>query len=196
MKNQIKTWKTARTNRKTYSYEQSLGQDQILFPGKIDISTGYVVTAEDIKCLHSMDDAETYNNAKNIIPKFQAWQKSGIEAWIAEHPGERPPKNAVVSLDDMLADQNGSDYDQDKGGAIGRASLQAYQAEIYGNPMVERMREIVMEMGEEYWKLYVWHTIKGYTFEEIGLAIGKGTSTVGDRFKKITETIKSKLYVK
>ena len=57
------------------------------------------------------------------------------------------------------------------------------------------MREVVMEMGESYWRLYDLHTIKGYTFEEVASIVGSSRSTEHERYKKIMEAIKSKMYV-
>jgi len=65
--------------------------------------------------------------------------------------------------------------------------------EEIGNPLVERMREIVMEMGVKYWRLYVLYTIKKYTFEEIGKLEGVSKMAISKRFDKIVERIKVKL---
>lgn len=37
------------------------------------------VTAEHIKLLHALDDAEVYNNIKNSKPSIQEWEKPAIE---------------------------------------------------------------------------------------------------------------------
>ena len=71
----------------------------------------------------------------------------------------------------------------------------AYEMEENGNKMVEKMRCIVMEMGEKYWNIYTQHIIEGRTFVEIALALGIGTTTVKDHFKKITRMIECKLSV-
>ena len=191
----MKTKKTAWNNRKVYVYENSMGKPDRIYAGMVDKETGYVFTEEDVRRLHAMDDAEVYNNRKNSKPKVQAWEEAGIEAWKEDHPGEGMPCRDVLSLDDLLDNEDGGDSTEDKGGVIGRASMIAYEMEENGNKMVEKMRCIVMEMGEKYWNIYTQHIIEGRTFVEIALALGIGTTTVKDHFKKITRMIECKLSV-
>lgn len=191
----MKNRKTAWSNRKVYVYDSATGKRDILYPGMIDKNTDHVITEDDIRMLHASDDAEVYNNRKNSKPKVQPWEEAGIEAWKEEHPDEDVPCRDVLSLDNLLDDEAGGDSTEDKGGVIGRASMISYEGEEVRNAQVERMREVVMEMGENYWRLYDLHTIKGYTFEEVASIVGSSRSTEHERYKKIMEAIKSKMYV-
>lgn len=188
----MKTMKTAVINRKIYVYDSATGKKDVLYPGFVDPLSGHVFTEEDIRMLHSSDDAEVYNNLKNTKPKVQPWEEADIEAWKEDHPGEDLPSRVNLSLDDLL-DSDEGEADEDKCGTLGRVSMLAYEMETSGNALVERMREVVMEMGESYWRLYVLHTINGYTFEEVAKEMGMGCTTVKDRFTKIKEMIKCKL---
>lgn len=190
---EMKNRKTAWINRKVYVYNNGMGRRDLIYPGRVDPSTGRVITDEDVRMLHAMDDAEVYNNRKNCKPKVQPWEEEGIDAWRELHPGESLPCRDVLSLDDLLENEDGGDSTEDKGGVIGRASMIAYEAEEAGNARVERMREIVMEMGDKYWQLYVLHIIEGFTFEEIGRAEGVSKMAISKRFAKIEEKIKVKL---
>ena len=189
----MKTMKTAWNNRKVYVYENSMGRPDRIYVGMVDKETGYVFTEKDVRRLHAMDDAEVYNNRKNSKPKVQAWQKEGINDWKKAHPGEKLPCRDVLSLNDLLDNEEGGDATEDKGGVIGRASMIAYEIEENGNKMVEKMRSIVMEMGEKYWELYMLHTVQGYTFEEIGKREGVSDRAISKRFAKIIETLKVKM---
>ena len=189
----MKTRKTAWNNRKTYVYENSMGKDVVIKPGMVDKETGYVFTREDVRLLHAMDDAEVYNNLKNRKPKSQPWQEKARREWQKANPGKELPSTDVLSLDDLYGNEEGGETDVDKGGTLGRASMEAYMNEEIGNPLVERMREIVMEMGVKYWRLYVLYTIKKYTFEEIGKLEGVSKMAISKRFDKIVERIKVKL---
>ena len=191
----MKTRKTAWNNRKTYVYENSMGKDVVIKPGMVDKETGYVFTREDVRLLHAMDDAEVYNNLKNRKPKSQPWQEKARREWQKANPGKELPSTDVLSLDDLYGNEEGGETDVDKGGTLGRASMVAYMNEEVGNPLVERMREIVMEMGEKYWRLYVLYAIKKYTFEEIAQMLGIGTTTAKDWFRKVKQTIKCKMDV-
>jgi len=188
----MKTMKTAWNSRKVYVYENSMGKPDRIYAGMVDKETGYVFTEEDVRRLHAMDDAEVYNNRKNSKPKVQKWEKAGIEAWKKAHPDEGLPSMTVLSLEDLFENENGEGADEDKCGTLGKASMMVYREKAVSS-QVERMREIVMEMGEKYWELYVLYTIQGYTFEEIGKREGVSDRAISKRFSKIIEMIKVKM---
>ena len=183
----MKTMKTAWNSRKVYVYENSMGKPDRIYAGMVDKETGYVFTEEDVRRLHAMDDAEVYNNRKNSKPK-----EAGIEAWKKAHPDEGLPSMTVLSLEDLFENENGEGADEDKCGTLGKASMMVYREKAVSS-QVERMREIVMEMGEKYWELYVLYTIQGYTFEEIGKREGVSDRAISKRFSKIIEMIKVKM---
>lgn len=52
----MKTKKTGSDQRSTYTYVDAKGKKYTLKPGDVDPDTGYVLTEEDIRLLHRMDD--------------------------------------------------------------------------------------------------------------------------------------------
>ena len=59
-----------------------------------------------IQSLHSLEDAEVYNNIKNSRPQLESWQKKALEEWKAQHPGEEPEKNWNLSMDGLMMTEN------------------------------------------------------------------------------------------
>lgn len=100
----MKTKKTRWDKRGTYTFQFDDGTSITLRPGEDG------VTEADIKVLHSLDDAEVYNNLKNSRPPMTAAQKAEKKRWESEHPGEQYPANWNLSLDYMAGD----DGDEDK----------------------------------------------------------------------------------
>lgn len=100
----MKTKKTRWDKRGTYTFQFNDGTSITLRPGEDG------VTEADIKVLHSLDDAEVYNNIKNSRPPMTAEEKVRKKVWEAEHPGERYPANWNLSFDYMAGD----DGDEDK----------------------------------------------------------------------------------
>ena len=189
----MKNRKTAWSNRKVYEYVDAMGTKNTLYPGMVDPNTGRVITVEDIRMLHAMDDAEVYNNRKNSKPAVPSWEKPIIEAWKADHPYEEIPSRFNLSFDNLL-DSDEGEGDEEKCGTLERVSMRAYEAEMVEKNKIERMREIVMEMGESYWRLYDLHVIQGHTFEELAREMGMGCTTVKDRFSKIKKEVECKFY--
>ena len=190
---QMKNRKTAWNNRSAYVYVDAMGKKEVLYPGLVDKNTGRVITEEDIRALHAMDDAEVYNNRKNSKPKVQSWEKSALEDWKEKNPGQEVPCRDVLSLDNLLDDEDGGESTEDKGGVIGGASMAAYEAGRAEEAMIERVREVVKEMGEDYWRVYVLYVIKGLTFKEIGRLEGVTKMAISKRYSKIEKEIKVKL---
>ena len=99
----MKTKKTRWDKRGTYTFQFNDGTSITLRPGEDG------VTEADIKILHSLDDAEVYNNIKNSRPPMTAEEKARKKAWEAEHPGERYPANWNLSFDYMAGDDGDGD---------------------------------------------------------------------------------------
>ena len=79
----MKTKKTRWDKRGAYTFQFNDGTSVTLRPGEDG------VTEADIKVLHSLDDAEVYNNIKNSRPPMTEAEKAAKKQWEAEHPGER-----------------------------------------------------------------------------------------------------------
>lgn len=94
--------KTPSTQRGTYTYKFT-GEDGKLQVVKL-VAGVNGVTADDIKMLHAMDDAEVYNNIKNSKPQTEDWQKAFIEKWKMQHPGAEIEKNWNMSLNELVGE--------------------------------------------------------------------------------------------
>lgn len=94
--------KTPSTQRSTYTYKFT-GEDGKLQVVKL-VAGVNGVTADDIKMLHAMDDAEVYNNIKNSKPQTEDWQKAVIEKWKMQHPGAEIEKNWNMSLNELVGE--------------------------------------------------------------------------------------------
>ena len=76
-----------------------MGVRHTLKSGDVDQDTGYILTEEDIRRLHRMDDNEVYNNVKNTRTSVQEWGKPILEAWRQDHPGRDLPTRMHISID-------------------------------------------------------------------------------------------------
>lgn len=94
--------KTPSTQRDTYTYKFT-GEDGKLQVVKL-VAGVNGVTADSIKILHAMDDAEVYNNIKNSKPQTEDWQKAVIEKWKMQHPGAEIEKNWNMSLNELVGE--------------------------------------------------------------------------------------------
>ena len=108
----MKTQKTRLDKRGAYTFQFNDGTSVTLRPGEDG------VTEADIKVLHSLDDAEVYNNIKNSRPPMTEAEKAAKKQWEAEHPGERYPANWNLSfLSCAGADKIKTQTDKGKGNA-------------------------------------------------------------------------------
>lgn len=182
----MKTVKTRSDKRSTYTYIDANGEKYTLKPGDIDPDTGYVLTEEDIQRLHRMDDNEVYNNVKNTRPPIQDWEKPILEAWKKAHPDMEPPTRMHISIDNTGEDDEGSERDADKR-LIARASIAASEV---GNPMVERLREVVEMLRPEQQELYRRIVIEEETMVDVAVELNLDSSSIRHRMKTIREFIK------
>ena len=90
--------------------------------------------------LHSLDDAEVYNNIKNCKPAVQDWEKSAIEDWKDKHPNEELPKRWNISINEIVGeDENVSreEYLKDE-----------RTEELPESDMIARLHEIIDSLSE------------------------------------------------
>ena len=177
----MKTVKTRSDKRGTYTYIDANGEKYTLKPGDIDPDTGYVLTEEDIQRLHRMDDNEVYNNVKNTRPPIQDWEKPILEAWKKAHPDMEPPTRMHISIDNTGEDDEGSERDADKR-LIARASIAASEV---GNPMVERLREVVEMLEPHRRRLYQRVVVEEVDLKVIADEEGVSEAAIHNRMEKI-----------
>lgn len=183
----MKTIKTRSDKRGTYTYTDANGKKYTLKPGDTDPDTGYVLTEEDIRQLHRMDDNEVYNNVKNTKRPVEDWEKPFIEEWKEAHPYDDLPSRSHVSLDAEGEDDEGIDDDADKG-YLGDASLAV--AEKEESPMVSRLHEVVEMLRPDQRELYRRIVVDGESAEDIAAELGVGRTAVVNRMTRIKEFIK------
>ena len=137
----MKLHKTPQKERSTYTYVERYKDENgqwhterfTMCPGENGL------TEIDIKRLHAADDAEIYNNIKNLRRPVEAWEKPLIEEWKRQHPDEEPPKRWCVSIEAASESDDGENYG-DKASIL---SELAYIDEETVSPTVERLREII-----------------------------------------------------
>ena len=181
----MKTVKTRSNKRGTYTYTFDDGKKTHLAPGKVDLATGYVLTEEDIKRLHRLDDNEVYNNVKNSKPPIQDWEKPFIEEWKKAHPYDDLPSRSNVSLDAEGEDDEGIDDDADKG-YLGAASLAVTEQE---DPMLERLHEVVAMLRPDQQELYRRIVVNEEKPSAIAKELGVEKSAITHRMNTIKKFI-------
>lgn len=134
-----------------------------------------------IKSLHSLDDAEVYNNIKNSRPQIEAWQKKALEDWKAQHPGEEPEKNWNLSMDGLMMTENPdtSTY----------AKQLAEKTAEESDPLKELLYEMVSMLPEEDQDLYRLYYTEGYSQEEIAEMKGVSQNTVSKKLRRIKKQL-------
>ena len=134
-----------------------------------------------IQSLHSLDDAEVYNNIKNSRPQLEAWQKKALEEWKAQHPGEEPEKNWNLSMDGLMMTENSdtSTY----------AKQLAEKTTEETDPLKELLYEMVSMLPEEDQDLYRLYYTEGYSQEEIAEMKGVSQNTVSKKLRRIKKQL-------
>ena len=123
-----------------------------------------------IQSLHSLEDAEVYNNIKNSRPQLESWQKKALEEWKAQHPGEEPEKNWNLSMDGLMMTENPDT-------SIYAKQLAEMTAEE-PDPQKELLYEKLSELPEE-----------GYSQEEIAEMKGVSQNTVSKKLRRIKKQL-------
>ena len=170
----LRIHKTPTKQRGTYTYYTAEGCKIVLYPGMDD------VTEALIKILHSMDDAEVYNNIKNARPEPNAAEKQQMREWEERHFGEKVPFNWNLSLDAFI-------LDEDDSATLG--DMIAAPEEM-DNPDVERLRQIVATMTDRQQQVYRLHLIEGFSVKDTSAILGMSSPAVTAHKKRIIEIIK------
>lgn len=138
------------------------------------------MTEVHIKMLHSMDDAEVYNNLKNARPEPTEAEKQRMREWEEQHPGEKAHRNWNLSLDASLTDEDDSTTLGDMIAAPKKTD----------SPEVERLRQIVATMTERQQQVYQLHLIEGFSVKETAAILGMSSPAVTKHKQRIIEIIK------
>ena len=182
----MKTIKTRSDKRSTYTYIDAYGKKCTLRPGDADPDTGYVLTEEDIKRLHRMDDNEVYNNVKNTRTPIQDWEKPSLEAWKMDHPGMELPTRMHISIDITVENDEGKDEDTDKG-LVAKASMALAEAE---DPMLERLHEVVEMLRPDQQELYRRIVVDEESMADVAEELRLDSSAIRHRMETIRKFIK------
>lgn len=175
----MKFHKTNYNNRTAYTYKSATGERITFAPGDADGE----VTAELIKFLHSLDDAEIYNNRKNCKPPLSDEEKAAIREWEVAHPGEEAPKNWTMSLDAFSEDP---DSDMDRSGCM---------REVYDRTQTEgltaaRLWEVMDEMPYKQRQAFVLVELDGYSMTEAADKLGCSIANVSKLVARAKEFIR------
>lgn len=174
--------KTRWDKRETYTFDFDDGTRLTIRPGEDD------VTEADIKLLHSMDDAEVYNNIKNSRPPMTEDQKAEKRVWEANHPGEKYPANWNLSLD-YMAGEDGDDDKLDKSEVAAAASTTMVYDDESEEEMVERILDFLSSMQRH---VYYLRHIKGYKGKEVAKLLNTSEANVSQRYKEALAKIEEK----
>ena len=174
--------KTRWDKRETYTFDFDDGTRLTIRPGEDD------VTEADIKLLHSMDDAEVYNNIKNSRPPMTEDQKAEKRVWAANHPGEKYPANWNLSLD-YMAGEDGDDDKLDKSEVAAAASTTMVYDDESEEEMVERILDFLSSMQRH---VYYLRHIKGYKGKEVAKLLNTSEANVSQRYKEALAKIEEK----
>lgn len=175
--------KTKESERTTYIYRYSDGTTVTIRPG--EVYYGEEITELDIKMLHAMDDAEVYDNIKNSRPPVEDWQKPAIEEWKKNHPGEEPPKNWNLSLDQMTADDSeGGCGDKFRG-----LSDLSTEPDLAKRMAIEQIHQIVASFPKAQRELYDLYYVQEYSKTEIAEMLGTSRANITQRINRLEEKI-------
>ena len=182
----MKTVRTRSDRRSTYTYTDAMGKRYTLKAGDVDPGTGYILTEEDIRRLHRMDDNEVKNNLRNTRTPVQSWEKPILEDWKKAHPDEDLPTRIHISID-IAGEEDGEDTDK---GLLAKASIAAMKKE---DPMVERLHEVVEMLRPDQQELYRRIVIEEETLTSIAEEEGVSVMAIHNRVAKIKKFIQKNI---
>lgn len=165
--------KTETGKREKYVYKFVDGTSSVIAEG--DKATFW------IKTLHSLDDAEVYNNIKNSRPPLDAAQKKAVEELKAQYPGEEPEKNWNLSMDGLMKTEN-----QDT--SIYARQLAEMAAEEQ-DPQKELLYEKLAELPKGDQELYCLYFVEEYSQAEIARMEGVSQNTISKKLRRIQKKL-------
>lgn len=169
--------KTPKKQRGCYKYYNAKGELVVaLYPG-----TDTNVSDIHIKLLHSLDDAEVYNNIKNC-GSGSVEKKSGVEIQLDFHKSAR----WVFSLNQLI-DEEDRNYKENTR-IIERAYAQ--KEEQCRDTGKEILYEAVGYLGPKEQELFHMYYIQEMTQPEIAKVLGISTPAVQKRRVKMQEQLK------
>lgn len=175
----MKTKKTRWDKRGAYTFQFNDGTSVTLRPGEDG------VTEADIKVLHSLDDAEVYNNIKNSRPPMTEAEKAAKKQWEAEHPGERYPANWNLSFDYMAGD-DGDEDKLDKSRILFEACAYMETEDETEKKMLDRILWFLTDIQREVYRLV---KIVGHTQTEAADILGTSIPNINKHLKKAMDRI-------
>lgn len=175
----MKTRKTPMNRRGTYTYTFDDGTSLTLRPGEDG------VTEADIRKLHSLDDAEVYNNIKNGRPPMTDPERAEKKKWEAEHPGERYPANWNLSFDYMAGD-DGDEDGLDKSRILSETCTYMETEDETEKEMLDRILWFLTDIQREVYRLV---KLAGHTQTEAAEILGTSIPNISKHLKKAMERI-------
>lgn len=134
-----------------------------------------------IKMLHSLDDAEIYNNIKNNRQQLQNRQKKVLEEWKAQNLGKELEKNWNLSMDGLMKMDN-----QDT--SVYARQLVELTTEEHDSQK-ELLYEMLSKLSEDDQELYRLYYTEGYSQEEISEMKGVLKNTVSKKLRRIKKQL-------
>ena len=171
--------KTRSDKRGTYTFHFDDGSSITVRPGEDG------VTEADIKVLHSLDDAEVYNNIKNSRPPMTTTEKAEKKKWETEHPGERYPANWNLSFDYMAGD-NGDEEKLDKSRILSEACTYMETEDETEAEMLNRILWFLTDIQREVYRLV---KIMGHTQTEAAEILETSIPNINKHLKKAVDRI-------
>ena len=140
------------------------------------------VTAEHIKLLHALDDAEVYNNIKNSKPSIQEWEKPAIEEWKLNHPNDELPKRWNISINEMV----GSDENVEREEFISASTVEDEESDV-----MRSLHELYETFSELQKEVYTKVFLQGMSYSAVARERGKSEASVRKVANRIKEIIAS-----
>lgn len=189
----MKFKKTSYSKRSTYKHYDDEGHLVAEYKAN---ESGF--TEELITTLHKMDDHEVYVNCKEIKhpewfhPIYEKWKADYIVRFKREHGYEPKPEDIPGRhrMCESIDAQSGGEDDEnlrDSSKLEQELSFSMDKAET----AVDRAREIVSSMPEQYQQVYGLVFIKGMSKAKAGRELGISDVRVGQIVRKITDKLAS-----